>query len=198
MRKNIQYNKMMVCISAIAVLAIMALIFVYSSHGGTKSNNVSGSVTVKVIHAFKAEYDELPAQEQKVVFDNWNYYIRRVAHFCEYAALSFWMYVHIVAARGSKALKDEAKAARKAGRDCSAAAARGSKARKNYDWLLGVLVAFLYACSDELHQYFIPGRSGVFKDALWDSVGALFGAWIAVMVVKAIRKRILSKGESHD
>lgn len=187
MRKNIQYNKMMVCISAIAVLAIMALIFVYSSQGGTKSNNVSGSVTVKVIHAFRAEYDELPAQEQKVVFDNWNYYIRRVAHFCEYAALSFWMYVHIVAAR--KASRDCGTAAGQAGRDCGSA--ENFAAGKNYDWLLGVLVAFLYACSDELHQYFIPGRSGVFKDALWDSVGALFGAWIAVMVVRAIRKRIV-------
>ncbi len=34
----------------------------------------------------------------------------------------------------------------------------------------------LYACSDELHQYFVPGRSCKFFDVCVDSSGAFFGA----------------------
>lgn len=34
----------------------------------------------------------------------------------------------------------------------------------------------LYACSDELHQYFVPGRSCKFFDVCVDSTGAFFGA----------------------
>ena len=34
---------------------------------------------------------------------------------------------------------------------------------------LGMTV--LYACSDELHQLFVPGRAGMIRDVLIDSVG---------------------------
>ena len=34
----------------------------------------------------------------------------------------------------------------------------------------------LYACSDEFHQYFVPGRSCKFFDVCVDSTGAFFGA----------------------
>lgn len=36
--------------------------------------------------------------------------------------------------------------------------------------LLGV---FLYACSDEIHQYFIPGRAMAFKDVMIDTFGGV-------------------------
>ncbi len=35
--------------------------------------------------------------------------------------------------------------------------------------------SFLYACSDELHQYFVPGRSARFTDVLVDSAGFTLG-----------------------
>ncbi len=37
------------------------------------------------------------------------------------------------------------------------------------------LVSILYACSDELHQYFVPGRSCELRDVMIDSAGALAG-----------------------
>ena len=37
------------------------------------------------------------------------------------------------------------------------------------------LWSFLYACSDELHQRFIPDRSGQFSDVLIDTAGVLLG-----------------------
>lgn len=37
------------------------------------------------------------------------------------------------------------------------------------------LTAFLYACTDEFHQLFVPGRAGMFRDVMIDSSGALIG-----------------------
>ncbi len=46
----------------------------------------------------------------------------------------------------------------------------------------GVAAAFaicaIYAASDEIHQLFVPGRSGQFTDVLIDSAGALIGSGI--------------------
>lgn len=47
-----------------------------------------------------------------------------------------------------------------------------------------VIFVFLYACSDELHQYFIPGRSMAFKDVLIDTAGGIFGYIIVSFIEK--------------
>lgn len=38
-----------------------------------------------------------------------------------------------------------------------------------------ISTAYLYAISDEIHQYFIPGRMGKFTDTLIDLTGILIG-----------------------
>lgn len=47
------------------------------------------------------------------------------------------------------------------------------------------LVAFLYACSDEFHQTFIPGRAGLITDVLVDSIGI----FLALVIWKQFRNR---------
>lgn len=42
-----------------------------------------------------------------------------------------------------------------------------------YNLLTSLATTFIYACSDEFHQLFIPGRSGQFKDVLIDTSGGL-------------------------
>lgn len=49
---------------------------------------------------------------------------------------------------------------------------------------------FLYAASDEIHQYFVPGRSMQFSDVLLDSAGAL----TAIVCVYTVRKFIFKSG----
>ena len=41
--------------------------------------------------------------------------------------------------------------------------------------IYGVLSCFLYACSDEIHQLFVPGRSGEILDVLIDTIGSFIG-----------------------
>ena len=42
--------------------------------------------------------------------------------------------------------------------------------------------SFLYACTDEWHQTFVPGRAGRFTDVLIDSCGALIGVLLALLL----------------
>ncbi|MEK6264722.1 MAG: VanZ family protein [Clostridium sp.] len=40
-------------------------------------------------------------------------------------------------------------------------------------FILPILIVFLYACSDEFHQAFVPGRGPAFRDVLVDTSGGL-------------------------
>ncbi len=57
--------------------------------------------------------------------------------------------------------------------------------------LLAVFLSFLYACSDEIHQLFVPGRSGQFRDVLIDTTGALTGILGYKVLHNRFRKRSL-------
>jgi VanZ family protein len=45
-------------------------------------------------------------------------------------------------------------------------------------YILAFLLTFIYGFSDELHQGFVPGREGKFRDALVDGLGALLALWL--------------------
>ena len=47
-------------------------------------------------------------------------------------------------------------------------------------WLIGAA----YAVTDEIHQIFVPGRSGQVKDVLLDAAGVLAGVLIAAAILK--------------
>jgi len=77
--------------------------------------------------------------------DTLSFLIRKAAHMSEYALLLFFIYY------GFK-----------------------KSITYKYTLALSLLITFLYACSDEFHQLFIPGRSGQLKDVLIDTTGGLF------------------------
>ena len=64
-----------------------------------------------------------------------NFIVRKVAHFSEYFILSMLLYSFF--SERNKILKSS---------------------------YYAIIVSFIYACSDELHQYFIPGRAMLFRD----------------------------------
>ncbi len=56
-------------------------------------------------------------------------------------------------------------------------------------------LSFLYACSDELHQLFVPGRTGRFSDVLVDAAGFVPAA-LALLALKKQRPRLDKEKES--
>lgn len=55
--------------------------------------------------------------------------------------------------------------------------------------LASIAIAMLYAVTDELHQLFVPGRSGEIGDVLIDSTAAIIGVLLSAWVTQSRRLR---------
>ena len=87
--------------------------------------------------------------------------VRKSAHACEYAALSVLFFVNYK--KKSRKIKQIV--------------------------VMSVLSTALYAVTDEIHQLFVPGRSGQITDVILDSCGGLIGAVLSATILYLIRKR---------
>lgn len=70
------------------------------------------------------------------------------------------------------------------------------KAKKFKYNLIGLIICFIYACTDEFHQKFIPGRGAQFSDVMIDTMGAFAGIvflWIIICIVRFIKTKIIKK-----
>ena len=132
---------------SMAALAIMALIFFFSSDTASASDAKSG-VFVDLLLPFAAWLDA----------DMLSFLIRKGAHFSFYALLGIFVYMALFHAGKAKA-----------------AAA----------WI----ICALYACSDELHQMMVMGRSAQLSDVALDSLGALCGILLCLWIIAWKRKR---------
>ncbi len=65
----------------------------------------------------------------------------------------------------------------------------GEKGVNSRGLLLGavVLFSFLYGCSDEIHQSFVPGRSAEIMDLIADTIGGAVGGRLFLLFL-GIRK----------
>ncbi len=52
---------------------------------------------------------------------------------------------------------------------------------------LALVTGILYACTDEFHQRFVPGRSGELKDVMIDSVGVLIGILLISVILACVK-----------
>ena len=82
--------------------------------------------------------------------------VRKLAHFSIYAALGFCLYRGILP----------------------------FAPKPSHCFWLALFLCFAYACSDEIHQLFIVGRSGQFTDVLLDSTGATVGILVSLISSK--------------
>lgn len=60
-----------------------------------------------------------------------------------------------------------------------------NKINFNITCLNSLIFTFLYACSDELHQLFVGGRSGNFNDVLIDTLGG----FVVVVIYYFLRRK---------
>ncbi len=144
--------------SLILVLALMTGIFLFSSQG-KKSETTSESFAFIIIDTVHPEYNDLSAEAQIDIWQTAQRIVRKAAHIFEYALLGFLICVCLESWFGPDK-------------------------RKKHKWLAFAIGAF-YAASDEIHQYFIPGRSCEVIDVLIDSLGVLLGVMIAAKIIKS-------------
>ncbi|MBE7037844.1 MAG: VanZ family protein [Ruminococcaceae bacterium] len=152
----------------IIVIFIMAIIFVFSSQEGEKSDSISEKISVAISDGKYVPKDKPLVKKEWT--DNWslNAVVRKSAHFSIYLFLGFFMFF----------------------------ALKFSFSKKDYAYVaIAVLVCLIYAVSDEIHQLFTEGRSGNMKDVLIDFSGSSIGIFFALSLKnKFLNKPTLNGG----
>ena len=132
----------------ILVILWMGVIFTFSSFNSSESSKQSKGIINFFIKNVVEIFDkDLTETEELELVSSLHTPVRKLAHFSIYLVLGILV----------------------------------SLLLKTYNFttkniiLLSILICFLYACSDEIHQLFISGRSGEFKDILIDTCGSSVG-----------------------
>ena len=142
-------------------LAVMVMIFLFSTENAERSDATSGQFSRVVISVIYPDYDSFPAERQKTLFNEVQFSVRKVAHFTEYMILGLLMRLCLESWFGKR------------------------KTLFISSWGTGTI----YACTDELHQLITDGRSGQWQDVLIDSSGVLIGVLISNLLLNWIRRK---------
>ena len=149
----------------ILTLLWMLLIFHMSSAVKDDSNAQSGVICGFLCEIFVEGYEEMPPAQQLQMQERFSFPVRKGAHLTEYTILGILLTMTAASYRADNIGFWGASETAPAGISCV--------------WLIPLLIGFLYAVSDEIHQYFVPGRAMQARDVLIDTAGVLLGIWIA-------------------
>ncbi len=151
----------------VLIIINCAVIFKFSSEQSEESDKTSGKV-VETIVENSPKTKNLSKQDKEKKKEEIVTPVRKTAHFTVYTVLGALVYLFTRTFEGKNWKKV----------------------------LISIGFAFLYACSDEMHQLFVSGRSGEIKDILIDSCGATFGVIIVWSLWKVgcwIRRKMANK-----
>ena len=156
-------------LAALPMVAVMVVIFVFSGSAGGMSSAQSNAVGEWLLGVLGIEIP--PGQSASDVDIFWGFTVRKCAHVFLYFCLGASA-VLFVAALSAKALPQWRPSISAGG---------------------AVIISFLYACLDELHQSFVAGRDGTFADVGIDAIGFVLAAllcmavWYLVLAIRTAR-----------
>jgi VanZ family protein len=153
-RTDIRIVRCVVCI--ILSVVWMGVIFGFSSRTADESTKESNVVGMLVGKIFIPEFKDWSEEEQLRFAQDWEYPIRKTAHMTEYAVLGFLL-TGALTGRRFHTYKTTA--------------------------VLAFCLAVLYAATDEIHQYFVPGRACRIYDVGFDAAGALVGIMVGTALL---------------
>lgn len=151
-KKKIKYVK---CIIAIICCII---IFSFSAVPATASTKQSKGLTYNVIKLLNG--NKLTEKELAKLTKRVNPVIRKIAHFSIYMILAIFTYMFI------EELNIKSKSEKE-------------RLRKNI--LYTCIFCLIYAIFDEIHQIYVPGRTGKVIDVIIDTLGACMGITIILI-----------------
>lgn len=143
----------------ILTIAWMIIIFLMSSQPAPDSTETSLAVGHAVCTLFVPGYSKMSTDDQLQLAKKIDHPVRKTAHATEYAILAMLIFAAI------SGMYD-------------------NMVRIKHNLIsLGFTTA--YAVSDEIHQYFVPGRACMLTDVMIDLSGALVG----LILVSLVKKR---------
>ena len=169
MQREAKCRWLKILLAALPMVAVMVVIFVFSGSAGGMSSAQSNAVGEWLLGVLGIEIP--PGQSASDVDIFWGFTVRKCAHVFLYFCLGASA-VLFVAALSAKAL---------------------SQWRPSISAGGAVIISFLYACLDELHQSFVAGRDGTFADVGIDAIGFVLAAllcmavWYLVLAIRTAR-----------
>lgn len=150
----------------IAIILWSGAIFMFSAQSAEDSKALSKNFAEKIMSVAKKIFgdDFFAAYENKEGAESLlglaTHYLRKSAHFFLFFVLGIFCYLFISEFELS--------------------------GKKVFEFAL--IYCFLYAVSDEIHQLFVPGRSGMVRDVLIDTCGSLTGMGICGYIKNRSKK----------
>lgn len=170
-------NKTKKILLLILVLIGCITIFCFSEFSANDSSKQSRGVTYNILKALNR--NKLTEKELTKLTKKVNPVIRKIAHFSIYMFLAMFVYMfteEIVNNNSKKYIEKHLK-----------------DKEKDYKYIKIVITTIvfcvIYAIFDEIHQIYVPGRTGKAIDVIIDTLGSLVG--ITLMILK---NKIKNKG----
>lgn len=139
-------------------LTWMITVFNFSNEPADTSQNTSLNITKKIVETFVKKDTSTEQKEQ--ILEKTDHIVRKLAHFTLYAIGGFLIFNFINTYNF------------------------GDINKIIYSLCTGVI----YACTDEIHQLFIEGRSGQITDVMIDSLGVITGLSVFLCVKKIVER----------
>ncbi len=143
----------------VLVLIWMFVIFSFSNQPALESSNLSdGLINNTIIKVYEFFNGKVDTVKREEILSKYSYPVRKLAHFTEYFILGFLVLIFLMDYIHTPKVI-----------------------------IYCVLICFIYACTDEFHQYFVDGRYCSFLDVIIDTIGSLTSSLI--FSVKKLKKQ---------
>lgn len=164
-------NRRHIFLFFVPAVLCMGAIFWFSAQNARISSDMSGSLIAHVLSRLTPDFDTLSTVEQAARISAWQFLVRKSAHFCIYMLLGALLSIPYMRYL------------------------RRTRAALPAAWA----TALLFAVTDEVHQYFVPGRSCEARDVAIDASGALLGVLLFWLIRgAALRKPHTARKKSNN
>ena len=150
-------------LSFVPALLVMYMIFMFSSQDAAESSELSSSITEMIVHSinYRLSMEWTPAEQAALVIAL-EHYVRKLAHFGEYALLGITLAIPLYTYR----------------------------IRRLWLPVICEAICVAYAMLDEYHQTFSYGRSPQLSDVCIDAAGAFAGILISWLICHILARTI--------
>ena len=143
----------------ILLLGTMTIIFGFSSQDGKESGNISKKITEQIVKRIP-QIQEKEQEEKEIIINKKEKVIRKIAHFSIYTVVG----ILVMAFISTYQIKEKDRI------------------------IISTIIGIIYACSDEIHQSFVPGRSPMITDVMIDTMGVILGILLITTIKLIIQK----------
>lgn len=154
-------------LSWLASFAWMGVIFCFSAQDAQESASLSGTFMTFLLRLLHVQSPETILADS-ALYATVDFILRKGAHFTIYMVLGFLL--------------------------CTAISLY-PHALRIQKIALPLSLGILYACTDELHQYFVPGRACQIRDVCIDAAGVLTGLALSMGIGWLLRRSRQRKAE---